>query len=250
MQSAHGERFSVTVGRDNGIVETNRQGNPLMGSEFCIVAVTGRPSVAAFFGSLARPSSNAVTTTTFDFSASAVGRGAKSVMGASVAVVDASIDPVEALDICLQLRTLRADLRIGVLFCCPHAAMPDSLRPFLAASIGSFLDLQLSAEQMLAALRGIARGETVVRIQLREDTSKVLFNGHDTGERLSDADLELLRLVALGSTDHEIGVALYLSHHTVKHRIERLRSRLHARNRIQLAAVAGRLEGARAGDPA
>jgi DNA-binding NarL/FixJ family response regulator len=44
-------------------------------------------------------------------------------------------------------------------------------------------------------------------------------------------------------TDHEIGGEMFLSHHTVKHRIERLRHRANARNRIQLAAWAGgRLE--------
>jgi DNA-binding NarL/FixJ family response regulator len=137
---------------------------------------------------------------------------------------------------------VREDLRIGILFCCPHAASPESLRPFLSAGIGSFLDLQLSAEQTLAALRGIARGEAVVRMQLSEATSTVLFNGHSKDEQLSADDLVLLRLVSLGWTDAQIGGELCLSHHTIKHRIERLRRRVHARNRIQLAAFAGRLE--------
>jgi DNA-binding NarL/FixJ family response regulator len=36
-----------------------------------------------------------------------------------------------------------------------------------------------------------------------------------------------------------------LSRHTIKHRIERLCRRQKARNRVQLAAIAGRLERAR-----
>jgi DNA-binding NarL/FixJ family response regulator len=143
------------------------------------------------------------------------------------------------------LHTQRADLRIGILFCCPHAATPGSMRPFLEAGIGSFLDLQLTTEQMLAALRGIARGEAVVSLQLRENSSAKLFNGRSADEQLSADDLALLQLLALGSTDNEIGVQMCLSHHTVKHRIERLRGRLNARNRVQLAAYAGRLEGSR-----
>jgi DNA-binding CsgD family transcriptional regulator len=66
--------------------------------------------------------------------------------------------------------------------------------------------------------------------------------------QLSEPDLALLRLVALGLTDHEIGRQLYLSHHTVKHRIDRLRRRVQARNRIQLAAWAGSQETLRATD--
>jgi DNA-binding NarL/FixJ family response regulator len=184
------------------------------------------------------------STTIFEVSASAVAQSARAVVAASVAIIDASIDAVEALDVCRALRAQRADLRIGILFCCPHSATQESMRPFLAVGIGSFLDLQLSAEQMLAALRGIARGEAVVRLQLTEDSSTALFNGSDTGEQLSADELALLRLVALGLTDHEIGVQMCLSRHTIKHRIERLCRSQNARNRIQLASFADRLERA------
>jgi two-component system response regulator DevR len=219
-----------------------------VGSEFCIVVATGRPSVGAFFAAMGRRS-DVISTTTFDVSTAAAERSARAVMAASVALIDASIDPVEALDVCRVLQAQRADLRIGILFCCAHAATTERMRPFLAIGIGSFVDLQLSAEQMLAALRGIARGEGVVRLQLSEDSSAALFNGHREDEQLSADDLVLLRLVALGMTDHEIGVHMCLSHHTIKHRIERLRRRQHARNRIQLAAVAARLEYSRGARP-
>jgi DNA-binding NarL/FixJ family response regulator len=213
-----------------------------VGSEFVIVVATGRPSVGAFFTSLGARHPQAISTTTFDVSTAAVQGVSRAIVDAAVAVVDASLDPVEGLAVCPELRARRADLRIGVLFCCPHAATPESLRPFLAAGIGSFLDLQLSTEQMLAALRGIARGEDVFRLQLSEDSSTALFNGHSSDERLSEDDLALLRLVALGLSDREIGEQMCLSRHTIKHRIDRLRQRAQARNRIQLAAFAARLE--------
>jgi len=193
--------------------------------------------------------SRGISATTFDVSTAAVQRASRAVIDAAVAVVDASLDPVEGLAVCRELRARRADLRIGVLFCCPHAAKPESLRPFLSAGIGSFLDLQLSTEQMLAALRGIARGEDVFRLQLTEDSSTVLFNGHSEDKRLSDDDLVLLRLVALGLSDREIGTQMCLSRHTIKHRIERLRRRQHARNRIQLAAFAAHLERSQGAGP-
>jgi DNA-binding NarL/FixJ family response regulator len=218
-----------------------------VGSEFCIVVATGRPSVSGFFGAMGRRSAG-ISTATFDVNAAAVERSERAtVMAASVAIVDASIDPVEALDVCRVLREQHAGLRIGILFCCPNAATTERMRPFLAVGIGSFLDLQLSAEQMLAALRGIARGEAVVRLQLSEDSSATLFSGQSAGEQLLPDELALLRLVALGLTDHEIGVQMCLSPHTIKHRIERLRRRQHARNRIQLAAFADRLERAQVG---
>ena len=102
--------------------------------------------------------------------------------------------------------------------------------------------MQLSAEQPLSALRAIARGEDVMRLQLSEDSSRALFGGQNADEQLSADDLTLLHLVALGMTDHEIGDEMCLSRHTIKHRIERLRRRQHARNRVQLATFAARLE--------
>jgi DNA-binding NarL/FixJ family response regulator len=215
------------------------------GSEFCIVLATGRPSVATFFAALGGQSSGGVQSTTFDFGETGEPRVQRAIMAASVVLVDASIDPAEAVDVCAQMRAQREDLPVGILFCCPSSATADSLRTCREAGIGSFLDLQLSSEQMLSALRSIARGETVVRLQLSGHSSNVLFNSQATDDQLSPRDFTLLRLVALGLTDHEIGAELCLSHHTIKHRLERLRGRLNARNRVQLAAIAGRIDGAR-----
>jgi two-component system response regulator DevR len=209
--------------------------------DFRVVLFTDRPSVSTFFASLGGRRASAVSTFVVDAHASALARASSSVMAASVAVVDA-LDPAEALEICATVRALQPELRIALLYCCPCAASSDSLRPFLDAGIGSFLDLQLSAEQTLGALRAIARGEDVMRLHLGADASRALFGGQPEVEQLSADDLTLLRLVALGMTDQEIGEEMCLSHHTIKHRIERLRRRQHARNRIQLAAFAARLE--------
>jgi DNA-binding NarL/FixJ family response regulator len=197
--------------------------------------------VATIFDALAGRNSNDITTTVFELGDVALARVTRAVMTASVALVDAALDLAEALDTCQQMRARRADLRIAILFCCPHAATADSLRPFLDAGISSFLDLQLSAEQTLAALRTIARGEDVVRLQLNEEASTALFGNHTKDEQLSSDDLALMHLVAQGLTDQEIGVQMCLSRHTIKHRIERLCRRQKARNRVQLAAIAGRL---------
>jgi two-component system response regulator DevR len=214
-------------------------------NDFRIVLFTDRPSVGIFFDSLGGRRSGVVSATAFEARSSAVEPASRAVMEASVAVVDASYDPTEALELCAALRTVRAEVRIGLLYCCQHASTPDSLRPFLDAGFGSFLDLELSAEQTLGALRGIARGDNVMRLHLSEASSRALFGTQNDTEQLSADDMTLLRLVALGMTDHEIGDEMCLSHHTIKHRIERMRRRQHARNRIQLAAVAARMESMR-----
>jgi PAS domain S-box-containing protein len=59
--------------------------------------------------------------------------------------------------------------------------------------------------------------------------------------RLDDVDLEILRLVAAGASNREIGVAVHLSPAAIKDRVRRLMDRLGARRRAELAAHALRL---------
>lgn len=59
--------------------------------------------------------------------------------------------------------------------------------------------------------------------------------------RLDDVDLEILRLVAAGSSNREIGGQVHLSPAAVKDRIRRLMTRLGTRRRAELAAQALRL---------
>jgi DNA-binding NarL/FixJ family response regulator len=223
------------------------QGTTDSGDSFRIVLGTERPGLATFVASMGPRNSNGreVTVTTFTFDEIARARVTRAAMGASVVLIDASIDPAAALDVCRVLRLRREDLRFAILFCCPHAARSNSLRPFLDEGIGSFVDLELSPEQMVAALRTVARGEDVVRLQLSREASTELFGGQAADAQLSAEDLTLMGLVARGMTDSEIGEQMCLSRHTIKHRIERLCRRQHARNRVELAAVAGRLEHAR-----
>jgi two-component system response regulator DevR len=137
---------------------------------------------------------------------------------------------------------------ISAVFCSPHTATSTDLRGLLAAGVEALVDLQLSAAETLRVLRGVARGQGAFHLQMAAGSSVSLVEllaKERTDEVLTDHDLGLLRLVAAGLTDHEIGRQLYLSHHTVKHRIDRLRRRVRARNRIQLAAWAGSQEALR-----
>jgi len=59
--------------------------------------------------------------------------------------------------------------------------------------------------------------------------------------RLDDVDLEILRLVAAGASNPEIGTQVHLSPAAVKDRLRRLMTRLGSRRRAELAAHALRL---------
>lgn len=56
-------------------------------------------------------------------------------------------------------------------------------------------------------------------------------------ERLSERQLEIVRLIALGATGPEIAAQLHVSHHTVRAHIANAMDRLGARSRAQLVAM-------------
>jgi DNA-binding NarL/FixJ family response regulator len=62
----------------------------------------------------------------------------------------------------------------------------------------------------------------------------------DSGRSPTRTSARILDLLVHGLSDQEIGKQLHLSPHTVKHHIDRLRGEVGARNRIELAAWAGR----------
>lgn len=204
---------------------------------FRAIAVVNRALVRAFLADVAGRYPRQFEVAFLPLDSDAVTEPA--LAGASVAVIDASVDPDEAVAVAEAIAAERPGLPVTAVFCCPHAATAANLRALLTAGVGGLLDLQLSAEETLRVLRAVGSGQGAFHLQLAAGSStslSKLLSGDADAEVLSDPDLGLLRLVALGLTDHEIGRRLYLSHHTVKHRIDRLRRRVQARNRVQLAA--------------
>jgi DNA-binding NarL/FixJ family response regulator len=224
------------------------QSEPATVPTFGVVALSSRPAVHAFLAEIGRQRDANVKVTLLPLDAAAAATAFEAVAAAKVAVVDASVDTAEAIVVCSTIRTMRDELPISAVFCCPHSVTSADLRGLLAAGVGALVDLQLSATDTLRVLRGVARGQGAFHLQLAAGSSTSLaqlFTDDREADALTDHDLGLLRLVAAGLTDHEIGRQLYLSPHTVKHRIDRLRRRVRARNRIALAAWAGSHEALR-----
>lgn len=160
--------------------------------------------------------------------------------GVGLAILDFALDPTTALRTCERLRERRPSLPIAAVVCCPHSITPQNVRALAAAGVASMLDLQVSSREMRRAVEAAARGASVLHLSFGGRRRATL---HDiiSGKRLrSESDVRLLELVALGLPDREIGLQLHLSPHTVKKHIEQLRDEVGARNRIELAAWAGR----------
>lgn len=148
---------------------------------------------------------------------------------AHVAVIDAGSDHETALEASRRLKEIRPALPLIGLVCCRHSVNPYYVRALASAGVDSVVDLHGPPEETVRLIRAAAGGEVVLSFAFRRSPAE-----------LNDHELELLQLLSLGLNDQELGRRLCLSPHTVKHRLEELRRRLGLRNRIALAAWAGR----------
>jgi DNA-binding NarL/FixJ family response regulator len=196
-----------------------------------LLVATERPPVFAFFASLGAPARRV------DVAAEAARQAATT---ATAALVDFGLDSAAAMAVVDAVRHDREGLPIAALVCCAHSVTPQGVRALAAAGVGSLLDLQMNRDEAIRALREVASGAAVLHLSFGGRSHATL---HDvvSGHRLRrEDDVRLLELVAQGLPDREIGELLHLSPHTVKKRVEHLRAEVGARNRIELAAWAGR----------
>jgi DNA-binding NarL/FixJ family response regulator len=158
---------------------------------------------------------------------------------ATTAVVDIGLDQTAAIEVCQELHRRRPELPVNALTCCPHALPPWNLRALITAGVSSVLDLEATSDEIRRALESVARGGAVLHLQPSGER-RGLRGILEGGELKSRMQVQLLELVACGLPDREIARRIHLSPHTVKHHIDSLREQVGARNRIELAAWAGR----------
>jgi DNA-binding NarL/FixJ family response regulator len=213
---------------------------PTPQAESYLLLATSRPAIVAFFKTVAGSSRSPLVVDPIEVSTAALGERAAQVTRASAAVVDVGVEPMAGIELCRELHRRRPALPIAALFCCPNSVTPWNLRELLTQDAVGLFDLHTSPEEAVRLLDSLASGGSVLHLHLRRGQTALLrelLTGH---EPRRDLDLKLLQLLALGLRDRHIAARLYISPHTVRHHIERLRDELGLRNRIELAAWAGR----------
>ena len=142
-----------------------------------------------------------------------------------------------------------------------HSAQPDchviGLTTFdgdeyifdcLRAGAVGYLLKDAPSENLFAAIRAAARGESFLQPSV---TTRVLAeftrlsdqpaSSTTLVEPLSDRELEILRLIASGSSNREIAEALFITEGTVKNHVTNILGKLDVRDRTQAALKAREL---------
>src|SRR2546423_15131627 len=116
----------------------------------------------------------------------------------------------------------------------------------LRAGASGFLLKGGEPDDLLQAIRLVAAGESLLAPSVTKRLIEAYIAQPDHAatltpeglDELSPRELEVLGLVARGSTNREIAEALFLSPLTVKTHVSRILTKLRARDRVQLVVIA------------
>ena len=107
----------------------------------------------------------------------------------------------------------------------------------MAAGAAGYLSKRTSGEELRQAVITVYGGGAVIPPDLAAQVFRSYsgaVRGDDGGRLLSEREREVLRLVAEGKTDREIGRALHVSPRTVQHHLAAIRLRTGLRRRSEL----------------
>jgi DNA-binding NarL/FixJ family response regulator len=112
-------------------------------------------------------------------------------------------------------------------------ANDEQIDAVLRAGAGGYLLKGASVDEIERAIRAVARGETYLVSRV---AARVVALAH--APRLSAREREVLRLVAAGRSNKEIGAELKVTERTVKFHVTAIFNKLGAENRAQAVAIA------------
>lgn len=114
----------------------------------------------------------------------------------------------------------------------------DLLSAFKAGARGYVLK-GVSARELAAVVRAVAAGEVYVSPTLAAGMLLELTRDKpsDPLNDLTEREREILRLVAAGLTNREIGERLHLAEKTIKHYMTNILGKLHVRSRLEAALL-------------
>ena len=157
-----------------------------------------------------------------------------------VVVLDLQIPGPNGVEVTAQV--LQHDPSARVLILSASGEQPDVLAAVKAGATG-YLVKSASRDELLTAVRRVAAGDTVFTpglagLVLGEFRRIADGPAEPEGERLTERETEILKMVAKGMSYKQIAERLVISHRTVQNHVQNTLRKLQMHNRVQLTRYA------------
>jgi DNA-binding NarL/FixJ family response regulator len=161
-----------------------------------------------------------------------------------VVVMDLNMPGISGVDATREISAVAPRTRVVVLTI--SADNGDVVDAVMAGACGYLLK-DSSIQQLIAGIRAAAAGESLISPQIAAKVLQLLrsqnaLSGRQEAVRadLSDREIEVLKLIAIGTDNAEIARELFISPKTVKNHSSNILMKLQIENRIQAAVYAVR----------
>lgn len=157
-------------------------------------------------------------------------------MRPDLVLMELQLAGLDGLSATRQIRSESPDTKVVIV---TSQEDPAALRQAVEAGVAAYLLKTATREEVLSALRRVLTGELILDQDLSAQALHQLVDAPSwSGMSLTVREHEVLRLVALGKTNQQIGVILAVSTRTAKAHVERIIARLGVANRTEAVARA------------
>ncbi len=161
-----------------------------------------------------------------------------------VVLMDLVMPQLDGIAATRQVKSLQAGIKVIAL---TSFTEDDKVFPAIQAGASSYLLKDVSPDDLVEAIRAVHRGEARLHPDILRKLMDATRVAHQTGSiretppraaDLTEREHEVVRLVAQGCSNHEIGRQLVISDKTVKTHVSNILSKLNLDDRTQLAIYA------------
>jgi two-component system, NarL family, response regulator DevR len=159
-----------------------------------------------------------------------------------VAILDVRLPDGSGVEVCREIRSRSPEIACIML---TSYADDEALLAAVMAGASGYVLKQVAGLDLVADIRRVGDGESLLDAQLTEQVLKRLNEGPTIDPRLASLtgqERRILDLIADGQTNRQIADALYLAEKTVKNYVSNLLAKLGVERRTQAATYAARLD--------
>jgi DNA-binding NarL/FixJ family response regulator len=149
-----------------------------------------------------------------------------------VTLLDLQLPDVNGIEVMIGIRAEFPDARIIMLTTFERDA---EVQRALRAGACGYLLKSMPPQQMLEMIRQVRAGKKCVPREIAAGLAE-----HFSDDNLSEREVEVLRHVAAGDSNREIGEKMFIAEETVKVHLKRIMGKLGASDRTHSVAIAAR----------
>ncbi|HEX5095952.1 MAG TPA: response regulator transcription factor [Acidimicrobiia bacterium] len=161
-----------------------------------------------------------------------------------VVLLDVRMPGATGIEAARRIRSAMPNVKILML---TVSEEEDDLFASIRAGANAYLLKEVAIEEVPDAVRAVFRGNSLVSPSMASKLfaefnvlSRRVEDQHGNAPRLTDRELEVLRLVAKGMSNREIAAELVIAENTVKNHIRNILEKLQLRSRMEAAMYAVR----------